>query len=373
LRRLLFAVALLVPGTLSADTLTLAWDPVFDSTVAGYRVYVGTASGAYTQVFDAGYDTTFSFTQAVPGTRYYFAVASYAAGPVIGSPSIEVSGYSNQFPTLQNPGTRSSSLAQSVLLQLVGSDPDGKPVSYSASGLPPGLLLTTSTGLIAGTTTAAGSFAVTVRVSDGVLTTSAQFTWTVSSVVSKDATPPQVVVSSPVTTPFDTLGASVLLVGAATDNVGVKSVTWANNRGGSGNASGVSAWQANVALQPGSNTITLTAQDAAGNRGTKSVTVNYVLPPTLISPLDITTGSKPTYKWTARPAAVAYGLQVTDAKGTRSVFGMSAAQAGCATTATCSFTPSITLAGGTAYWKVETIVVNDIGAWSATAHFKVSP
>jgi hypothetical protein len=258
-------------------------------------------------------------------------------------------------------------------LPLVGSDPDGKPVSYSASGLPPGLLLTTSTGLIAGTTTAAGSFAVTVRVSDGVLTTSAQFTWTVSSVASGDATPPQVVVTSPVTTPFDTLGASILLVGAATDNVGVKSVTWANNRGGSGNASGSSAWQANVPLQPGSNTITLTAQDAAGNRGTKTVTVSYVLPPTLISPVDITTAAKPTYKWTARPAAAAYILQVTDGKGTRETYGVSATQAGCATTATCSFTPSSTLAGGTAYWKVETIVVSDIGAWSAGAHFKVSP
>jgi hypothetical protein len=73
-----------------AGTLTVAWDPSPDPTVMGYRVYVGTASGAYTETYDVGNVTTFSYN-AAEGTPYYFAVAAYAPGPVVGPRSSEVS------------------------------------------------------------------------------------------------------------------------------------------------------------------------------------------------------------------------------------------------------------------------------------------
>ena len=56
----------------------------------GYRVYVGTTSGAYTEIYDVGNVTTFSYN-AAEGTTYYFAVAAYAPGPVVGARSTEVS------------------------------------------------------------------------------------------------------------------------------------------------------------------------------------------------------------------------------------------------------------------------------------------
>jgi hypothetical protein len=71
-------------------TLTVAWDPSPHPTVMGYRVYVGTASGAYTEIYDVGNVTTFSYN-AAEGTTYYFAVAAYAPGPVVGPRSSEVS------------------------------------------------------------------------------------------------------------------------------------------------------------------------------------------------------------------------------------------------------------------------------------------
>ena len=71
-------------------TLTVAWDPSPDPTVMGYRVYVGTASGAYTEIYDVGNVTTFSYN-AAEGTTYYFTVAAYAPGPVVGPRSSEVS------------------------------------------------------------------------------------------------------------------------------------------------------------------------------------------------------------------------------------------------------------------------------------------
>lgn len=170
----------LTPTALFADTLTLAWDPVYDASVDGYRVYVGTSSGYYSAFYDISTTTTFTFLQASPGVKYYFAVASYGNG-AFSAPSSEVSGYSNQYPTLQTPSDRTTTKGKATTLQLVGSDPDGNPVSYSTSGLPPGLLLTWSTGFISGTPTTTGTYTVTAKVSDGVLTKSVSFKWTISS------------------------------------------------------------------------------------------------------------------------------------------------------------------------------------------------
>ncbi len=70
-----------------------------------------------------------------------------------------------------------------IALQLSATDPDGDPVTYSAVGLPPGLTLDAATGLITGTvsSTAPGSYAVTVTVSDGSGSSSQSFIWTVTN------------------------------------------------------------------------------------------------------------------------------------------------------------------------------------------------
>ena len=55
-------------------------------------------------------------------------------------------------------------------------------MTYSATGLPPALSLDPSLGTIAGTVTTAGTFTVTATVSDGTLSGSQTFTWTVTNV-----------------------------------------------------------------------------------------------------------------------------------------------------------------------------------------------
>ena len=53
-------------------------------------------------------------------------------------------------------------------------------------------------------------------------------------------------------------------------------VTWANDRGGSGTATGTTSWSAaSVALLSGANVLTVTARDAAGNTSTDTLTVTY--------------------------------------------------------------------------------------------------
>jgi hypothetical protein len=92
-----------------------------------------------------------------------------------------------------------------------------------------------------------------------------------------------------------------MLSGTASDNVGVTSVTWVNDRGGSGTATldvpgatTVNWTVSNIALQPGVNNITVTAHDAAGNSSIVDVIqVTLDQTPPIITLLTPTTG--PTY------------------------------------------------------------------------------
>jgi len=58
-----------------APSASLQWDAV--SVAEGYKVYVGTASGQYSAVADAGNVTSFKVTGLQVGTLYYFAVTAY--------------------------------------------------------------------------------------------------------------------------------------------------------------------------------------------------------------------------------------------------------------------------------------------------------
>jgi hypothetical protein len=264
----------------AADTINLAWDSNPEPQVVGYIVHVGTQSSTYTQHIDVGPATTWAFVSAVAGQQYCFAVSAYFAGPEEGPKSSEVCGFSNAPPALANPGAQSSTVGQPDTLQLAGSDPKGDPVTYTATGLPPGLTLMASTGFISGTPTTAGTYSVTGRVSDGVLTASQTFAW---SVTTADTTAPVVAITGPTSAAtYATTALTLTLSGSASDAVGVTQVSWVNSRGGSGTASGTTSWTAStITLQGGSNVVTVTARDAAGNTSADVLTVTANGPPTL--------------------------------------------------------------------------------------------
>src|SRR5207248_103463 len=68
-----------------------------------------------------------------------------------------------------------------------------------------------------------------------------------------DTTPPTVTISSPGTATVSTSASSIIVSGAASDNVGVTSVFWSTNTGGAGTASGLSNWKTSpISLYPGS-------------------------------------------------------------------------------------------------------------------------
>jgi hypothetical protein len=82
----------------------------------------------------------------------------------------------NNPPVVTNPGNQSNQQGDSVSLQIQASDPDGDTLTYSATGLPPGLSINTTSGLINGTL---GLNTAIVSVSDGTLSTSVNFDWLV--------------------------------------------------------------------------------------------------------------------------------------------------------------------------------------------------
>jgi F5/8 type C domain/Ricin-type beta-trefoil lectin domain/Putative Ig domain len=84
--------------------------------------------------------------------------------------------------TVTGPGNQSSAVGTAASLQAHASDSAaGQTLTYSATGLPAGLSINTSTGLISGTPTAAGTSTVTVTARDTTgATGSTTFTWTVT-------------------------------------------------------------------------------------------------------------------------------------------------------------------------------------------------
>ena len=91
---------------------------------------------------------------------------------------------------------------------------------------------------------------------------------------SPDTTPPSLTITAPSASSISTSSASIAFSGTASDNVGVTSVTWSTNTGGSGTANGTSLWTASIPLLVGSNTVTIRAWDAAGNVSWRSAVVS---------------------------------------------------------------------------------------------------
>ncbi|MEU9128706.1 M4 family metallopeptidase [Kitasatospora sp. NPDC048540] len=82
--------------------------------------------------------------------------------------------------SVTSPGTQTSALDSAVNLQIAAGSTNPGALSYSATGLPEGLSIDPSTGLVTGTPAALGTSAVTVTVADETgASSTASFTWNV--------------------------------------------------------------------------------------------------------------------------------------------------------------------------------------------------
>jgi len=75
----------------SVGTVTLTWDPSTATNLAGYKIYIGTASGGYSSPITVGNVTSYTISNLGIGSTYYFAVTDYNTSGVESGFSNEVS------------------------------------------------------------------------------------------------------------------------------------------------------------------------------------------------------------------------------------------------------------------------------------------
>lgn len=131
----------------------------------------------------------------------------------------------------------------------------------------------------------------------------------------QDIEAPNIYITNPTFSSVYTNNSSTMsLGGGSDDNVAVATITWSNDRGGGGqiNAPFDNWFASGIPLFPGTNVLTITAFDAAGNTGTDSLAVIYPLGNQLQT---ITFPAIPDQTFGAQPfslaAAASSGLPVT--------------------------------------------------------------
>ena len=110
---------------------------------------------------------------------------------------------------------------------------------------------------------------------------------------------------------METPDASVILEGTAESNNGIAAVSWVNNRGGQGYASGSTSWKTGgIPLKPGNNSVTITVEDFAGVTASHTVVINR----------ESGGSGSVTLSWTA-PTTREDGSPLTDLAGFRIRYG----------------------------------------------------
>ncbi|MFD5818543.1 M4 family metallopeptidase [Streptomyces sp. NPDC127038] len=166
----------------------------YNSTTSDGVAVAGIGRAAALQIWYKALTTYMTSSTNYAGAR---TAALNAATALYGANSTQYAGVANAFAgiavgshvtppssgvTVTNPGSQSSTVGTAVSLQVSASSTNSGALTYSASGLPTGLSINSSTGAITGTPTTAGTYSTTVTVTDSTgATGTASFTWPVST------------------------------------------------------------------------------------------------------------------------------------------------------------------------------------------------
>jgi YVTN family beta-propeller protein len=197
------------------------------------------------------------------GARGRYVRVQLAGTNALQLAEVEVHGQpaTNRPPTVETPAATTTGQGEPANLTVRANDPDGDLLTYSAAGLPPGLSIAAGTGVISGTPTAAGSYAVTVGVDDGRGGSAAtQFSWTVLAPAAQ-----LLPVAAPVVA-----GGSTVNYTASTASLGEYTYQW-----NFGDGSPASAWStqptaSHTYAAPGVYLVTVAARTADGRTSSLS-------------------------------------------------------------------------------------------------------
>jgi len=280
--------------------------------------------------------------------------------------------------SVTNPGAQSGSTGSSTSLQMAATDSaSGQTLAWSASGLPAGLTIASTTGLISGTpTTAVWNAPVTVTATDGLGTVgSTSFTWTVASPGGNTVT-----VTAPANVTSFTATAIAPVQPSAVDTQAGQTYVWSATGLPAGlSISSSTGAISGIPLSSASSTATVTATDAAGTAGsaqinwtvTNKVTVTnpgplVSAPGVAITPVQLTASDSAvgqTLTWSAigLPSGLSIDASTGIVSGTPTTTGSS--------TAVVTATDASTANGSATFaWTISNvIVVTNPGAQASTS------
>ncbi|MEV8524271.1 Ig domain-containing protein [Streptomyces sp. NPDC052000] len=180
------------PGTLDGWTMTLGheWHEMMSdqNPAGGWTNHTGSSYDGQENSDECAWlnpGTAGGAANVTMGTGTFAEQASWSndtnacaiSHPIVGG------GSTGNTVTVTNPGAQSTTVNTAVSLKVNASDSaSGQTLTYSATGLPAGLSINSSTGLISGTVTTVGNSSVSVTAKDSTgASGSTSFGWTVST------------------------------------------------------------------------------------------------------------------------------------------------------------------------------------------------
>ncbi len=239
--------------------------------VTGYSSSTGFYIHAKTVIADSGYSTakafvgSENFSSGSLNNNRELGMITTDSGILTGLETTfngDFSGSDNNKVSIFSPGTQTTPVGGSVYLQMQGEDTCTGSLSYKASGLPAGLSISSTTGVISGTAKTAGTSSVTVTGTDSTGPTgSATFTWNVGTAGNT------VTVTNP-GSQTGTVGKAVSLQIAATDSASGQTLTYRATGLPAGlSISSTTGLISGTPTTTATSSVTVTATDTTGASG----------------------------------------------------------------------------------------------------------
>ena len=255
--------------------VAIHWETAY---AKAFQIQVSNDNSTWTTIYSTTTGTGGTQTLNVSATGRYIRMYGTTRATQYGYSIYEFQVYTaseiENTVTVANPGAQTSKAGTAASLQVQASDSaSGQTLTYAATGLPAGLSINSSTGLISGTPTTAGSSTVTVTAADTTgASGSATFSWTVNPA----STGNTVTVTNPGSQTW-TAGTAASLQIQASDSASGQTLTYAATglpAGLSINSSTGLISGTPTAASTGSITVTATDSTGAAGSATFSWTVN---------------------------------------------------------------------------------------------------
>ncbi len=189
--------------------------------------------------------------------------------------------------------------------------------------------------------------------------------------LSSDTVDPAISISSPTSADsFATQSASIDIAGSASDDRGLQQVTWTTSNGDSGVASGTTNWSVQgLALAEGTNNITFTATDNAGNTASDTLVVTYTSASDVTAPSLTITSPTSADSFATQSTSINLAGTASDDQGIQSVtWQTSSGQSGTATGTASWSVAGINISGDTTI----TVTASDLSGNTSTDTLNVS-